>query len=168
MSDKNLKGEEALKKLKDLVNDVKVSMMCTNREDGGIHSRPMATAGIDTDGTIWFFTNEASEKVDEIEHKNGLCLCYSKPSDNTYTCVMGMAQVVHDKTKEKELWNPLMKAWFPKGLDDPEMALVKVTPHHAEYWDDNDSRMVTFFKIAKAAISGGQYGSDNAHGNIDM
>ena len=28
-----------------------------------------------------------------------------------------------------------MKAWFPKGEDDPEIALIRVTAEKAEYWD---------------------------------
>ncbi|WP_417592030.1 pyridoxamine 5'-phosphate oxidase family protein [Owenweeksia hongkongensis] len=168
MSSENLQGEKALKKLKDIVNDVNIAMMCTTQKDNSIHSRPMATAGIDDDGTIWFFTNEGSEKVKEIENDNGLCLCYSEPKNNTYACVMGKAKAVDDKAKEKELWNPILKAWFPKGLEDPNMTLLKVSPNHAEYWDANDSKMVVFLKIAKAAITGKSYDTEDSHGEMKL
>ncbi len=168
MSSENLQGEKALKKLKDIVNDVNIAMMCTTQKDNSIHSRPMATAGIDDDGTIWFFTNEGSEKVKEIENDNGLCLCYSEPKSNTYACVMGKAKAVDNKAKEKELWSPVLKAWFPKGLEDPNMTLIKVSPNHAEYWDANDSKMVVFFKLAKAAITGKSYDTDDSHGEMKL
>lgn len=168
MQEQELKGDKAIGKLKDIVKDVSVTMMCTTAKDGSIHSRPMGTAGVDDDGSIWFFTNDTSEKIEEIENESGLCLCYSKPSDNTYACVMGIARAVDDKEKEKQLWNPMLKAWFPKGTDDPDMTLIKVNPYHAEYWDDSDSRMVVFFKIAKTALTGDEYTAENAHGKMKL
>ncbi len=36
--------------------------------------------------------------------------------------------LVNDKTSMKALWNSMMKAWFLLGLDDPDIALIKVTP----------------------------------------
>ncbi len=168
MSDTNLHGKEAVDKMKKIVKEVNVAMMCTTQPSGTIHSRPMGTAKVDDDGTIWFFTNEDSAKVKEIESKNGLCLCYSKPTDNTYACIMGHAKAVNDKAKMEELWNPMLKAWFPKGTDDPQTTLIRVKPYHAEYWDDSDSRMVVFFKIAKAAITGDGYKGKDSHGNLNL
>ena len=168
MDEQNLSGKKAIEKLKDIVNDVKVAMMCTTRQDYSVHSRPMATAGIDDDGTLWFFTNESSEKVREIESEHGITLCYSQPSDNTYATVMGRATAMDNRSKKKELWSDMLKAWFPKGVDDPDLTLIKVTPHHAEYWDDNDSRMVVFFKIAKAAMTGDKYVGGDAHGKMKL
>lgn len=169
MGDQNLSGEQAVDKLKSIINDVNIAMMCTFGNHGRIESRPMGTAGVDDDGTIWFFTNDSSDKIKQIESEHGICLSYSKPSDNTYASINGKALVVDDKAKEKELWNDLLKAWFPKGLDDPNMTLIKFTPHQAEYWDSNDSKMVVFFKMAKAAITGKPYSTDkDAHGNIQL
>lgn len=156
--EKEIKMEkEALKKLKEIVNDVKVAMMCTLMDEEKITSRPMSTAQIDDQGAIWFFTNDTSSKAQQIEDQYELVLCYSKPSDNTYATVHGRAKIVEDKDKINDLWNPLLKAWFPKGKDDPDLALIRVDPHHAEYWDDSSSRMVTFLKIAAASVTGGTY-----------
>ena len=152
-----LSGSDALEKMKEIIKEVNIAMMCTTQKNGQIHSRPMATAGVDDDGTIWFFTNDASDKIDEIENDKGICLCYSKPSDNTYACIKGHAKVTDNSQKEKEYWNPILKAWFPKGLDDPKMTMVKVRPFHGEMWDDSSSKMVNFFKIVRAAITGGEY-----------
>jgi general stress protein 26 len=35
-----------------------------------------------------------------------------------------------------------MKAWFPDGLDDPDLALLRVHVEAAEYWDSPSSTMV--------------------------
>lgn len=166
--EKEIKVEgEALKKLQKIVNEVKVTMMCTIGEEQRITSRPMSTAKIDDDGVIWFFTNETSSKAEQIEQQYDLCLCYSKPSDNTYATVHGKAIILEDREKVEQLWNPLLKAWFPKGKDDPDLALIRVDPYHAEYWDASSNRMVTFLKIAAASITGGTYGSGE-YGELDL
>jgi general stress protein 26 len=41
----------------------------------------------------------------------------------------------------KELWNPIMKAWFPEGLHDPKILLVKAEPEEVEYWDNSSSKI---------------------------
>lgn len=69
---------------------------------------------------------------------------------------------MRDKEKAKELWKPLLKAWFPKGLEDPDLALLKVSVESAEYWDAPSSKMVQIAGIAKAAVTGQRYqGGEN-------
>jgi len=42
--------------------------------------------------------------------------------------VAGTAEIIHDMAKKKELWNPIAKAWFPDGVDDPELTVLEVMP----------------------------------------
>ena len=51
----------------------------------------------------------------------------------------------------------MLKAWFPKGLDDPELALLKVTVEKAEYWDSPSSAVVHLVGLAKALVTGKHY-----------
>ena len=66
----NLSKTEAIKKFRELVHDVNVCMFTTIDDQGGLFSRPMSTAQIDEDGNAWFFTNEFSEKIQEISKNN--------------------------------------------------------------------------------------------------
>jgi general stress protein 26 len=159
-------NQESLKKLKELVEEVKIAMLCTNQLDH-IRSRPMSTAQFDDDGNIWFFTNDHSGKVDEVEGNHQICLAYSSPSKNSYVSISGDARVINDWAKMKELYNPAINAWFPKGLDDPNLALLKVTPLQAEYWDSSSSTMITLFQIAKAVVSGERY-NEGEHGKLEL
>jgi len=52
------------------------------------------------------------------------------------------------------LWSAAAKAWFPGGVDDPDLQLLRVQVQHAEYWDVKESRMVQLFKMAKAVVTG--------------
>lgn len=42
----------------------------------------------------------------------------------------------------KEFWRDLLKTWFPRGTDDPELALLRIPISKAEYWDGATGEMV--------------------------
>jgi hypothetical protein len=46
------------------------------------------------------------------------------------------------------------EAWFTGGVDDPDVALVRVDMIEAEYWNVTDSKLVQVAKIALAAVAG--------------
>ncbi len=146
---------DAIQKLKEKVEKVKVAMLVTEQQNGNLRSRPMYTNKIEDDGVLWFFTSDESDKADVIEHENRkVNLAYADPDSNTYISVSGKAEIVEDKAKMKELWNPSLKAWFADGLDTPDISLLKVTAEKAEYWDVTSSKMVQLYAFAKAVITG--------------
>jgi general stress protein 26 len=158
--------EEQLKKYKDLVDDVNVCMMITKAANGKLNARPMSNAKVEEDGSIWFFTNEYSGKVDQISDRNEIFLTYASPSKNSYISLSAKATLSDDRTKIDELWTPAMNAWFKDGKDDPKILLIHATPVEAEYWDSSSSKIVMFFNMVKAAITGNYTGGD--HGKVSM
>src|SRR5215217_731265 len=118
--------EEAIKKFKYLVHDVNICMFTTIDDHSTLFSRPMSTAKIDEEGNAWFFTNEFSEKIQEVSKDNIVNLIYSHPAKNIYVNVKGTCTVIIDRKRMEELWKPSMKTWFPEGLDDAKICLVKV------------------------------------------
>jgi hypothetical protein len=52
---------------------------------------------------------------------------------------------------------PLLKAWFPDGLDDPALALLRVDIEKAEYWDSPSSTVVHLVGFVKALATGKTY-----------
>lgn len=81
-------------------------------------------------------------------------LGYSDPSNHTYIYVNGKAELVDDKVRKEAYFSPAVKAWFPDGVDDPRLILVKVSPTIAEYWDGSASKMVVAFQMLKAIVTG--------------
>jgi general stress protein 26 len=146
-----------LEKLYDKIKDVKFCMLTSSEEDGTLRSRPMATVESSHDGTLWFFTKEFSAKVDEISHYRSVNLSYADPKGNTYVSVSGEAAISRDKNRMAELWNPLFRAWFPQGLEDPEIALVRVKINQAEYWEASSNKMVQLFGMVKAMLTGQEF-----------
>jgi general stress protein 26 len=140
--------------LGELIHGIKVAMMTTVESDGSLRSRPMWTHDRDFDGELWFFTREHSAKVDEVEHDHHVNLAYAEPSKDRFVSVSGRCRLVLDKQRAAQLWNPTLRAWFPDGLEDPELALLCVKVEKAEYWDKPNSRMVQLLGLVKAVLTG--------------
>lgn len=154
--------KEAADKLKELLEGIDFCMFTTITE-GQLRSRPMSTQKFDSNGDLWFFTSDNTHKVDEINADNRVNVAYSKPEDNTYVSVSGRAELSKDRPKIEELWNPILKAWFPEGLDDPHLALLKVSVENAEYWESSSSTLVQIAGFVKALVTGKEMdGGDHA------
>ncbi len=149
------------------IENIEICMFSTVEADGSIVSRPMSTRQIEPDGTIWFYTDDHSQKVDDVQHFDHVNLAYADIGKQTYVSVSGTAELITDQAKIQKLWSPVLQAWFPKGLDDPNLALIKVIPHTAEYWNASSNKMQQVFKIAKAIMKGKQY-QGGEHGKINM
>jgi general stress protein 26 len=147
------KRQESIQKLNDLIKDVKVAML-TTIDWGILRSRPMQTQEFDFDGDLWFFTSSETHKTEEIEKDRRVNVSYAAPDSNTYISVTGTAEIVTDRAKIEELWNPIYKAWFPDGLEDPNLVLLKVAVEQAEYWDSPSSTLVQVAGFVKAMVTG--------------
>ena len=113
-----------------------------------------ATQQVEFDGDLWFFAGASSAKANELRHDKRVNISYAKPDEQRYVSVSGTAGLARDTRKIKELWNPLLKAWFPQGLEDPDLALLKVNVEQAEYWDVPSSKLVTLVGFVKALTTG--------------
>jgi general stress protein 26 len=145
---------QATAKLAELIKDIRIAMLTTVAPDGALRSRPMATQEESFDGDLWFFTSDDSPKTDEIAQEHQVNLSYADPKQNRYVSISGTGVITRNPVKARELWKPILKAWFPRGLEDPHLALLHVQVEHAEYWDAPSSKMVQLYGLAKAAISG--------------
>lgn len=133
---------ESTKWLARLIADFRVSMLTTVDTDGSLHSRPMVAQYKEFDGNLWFFTHAHTHKVVEVKNCEQVNLSYASWEDGRYVSISGIAELVCDPEKLKEMWNPNYKDWFPQGLDDPDLALLKVRVEEAEYWDASGKVMV--------------------------
>ena len=153
---KELSGEAGRKKIAELAKGIHIAMMTTVAADGSMSSRPMAVQDKPFDGTLWFLTRNTSEKIDEIADDQHVTLNFADTSASKYLSLKGRATVNEDRAKIKELWNPMYKAWFPKGEDDPEIAVLRVDVHEGDYWEATSGKIVMMMKYAVAAATGGK------------
>jgi general stress protein 26 len=140
-------------KLWSLIKSAKFAMLVT--EDGDhLRGRPMAASQDGFDGTLWFFTPASSHKVAEVKADSRVCVTYAEPSSQDYVSFSGRGTLVQDRAEIDKRWSPLLKAWFPNGKDDPDVALLKVTVDQAEYWDAPNSKIVQVYGYVKASLTG--------------
>jgi general stress protein 26 len=116
----------------------------------------MANAKVEDDlATVWFATRRDSGKIAELRRDQQVLLGYTNSSGSEWASVNGVATLVEDRAKVKELWSPFWKNWF-QGPDDPNILLIRVTPQSAEYWDSG-SQAITLIKFALAAVTGRKF-----------
>lgn len=141
--------------IRDMIRDARIGMLTTTEgQNGRIHQRPMSVAEVDDQNRIWFFIDETSHKVAELMSGGKAALGFINNSDQEWLAINGSATVTKDREKMKELWNPTYKAWFPEGLDAPNLALLCIEMEQASYWESKGGMIVTAYEMIKAAITG--------------
>lgn len=150
----NLDHRDAVKKMKELVEHTSICLFTTHFSKTPLQTRPMATQEVDDEGNLWFFSDEESNKNFQIAEDSRVQLFYSNPSKSEFMSVYGHAMIIEDRNKIEALWNPMAKAWFKGGKDDPSLSLILVIPDEAYYWDTKNSKMVSMVKILSSVVSG--------------
>lgn len=145
--------EQALEKLWSMIKDIKVAML-TSWDGEELHSRPMRGHQEEFSGKLFFFTKLNSGKSEEISRFDKINLAYADVDHNTYVSISGKGQLRTDRELIRKYWNPMASAWFPEGLDDPDLGLIEVDAINAQYWDSTSSTMRYVWAVATANLTG--------------
>ena len=142
---------EGMKKVADLLKDLRVCMLVSQDDSGHLVGRPMSALHMDTDGSIRFFTNGTSSKTEQLDNIN---LTFINSADADYVSISGKGELEFDRAMIAALWTPAAEPWFPEGMDDPELAILRVDVKTAEVWDADNSTMIRIIAMAAAAVTG--------------
>jgi general stress protein 26 len=152
-------------KLIELAKDIRITMFTTVDDEGHFVSRPMAQQLVEPDGDLWFFAERDSRVMEQLTVNSHVGLTLT--SNETWISIDGTAEMVEDQAKKEELWNQWVEAWLPDGKTDPNVVLIKVDPHTAEYWDSPGGRVASLLSFAKAKATGQPYqGTDQ--GRVEL
>lgn len=154
MKKPNTSKSPPLNKLYDLLRDIKYCMLTTVEKDGSLRSRPMYTQQEEFDGDLWFFTGLDNAKIEEIQVDPQVNVSYIADGHKQFVSVSGRAEVIQDRIKIEKMWKPYYKAWFPEGLQDPNLCLLKVNAEYAEYWDTPTSPIAHLINLVKSVTGG--------------
>lgn len=164
---KNLSGDEAAKKIKELAEKAHSCFFCTDIKSGKpFATRPMSVQKIDDEGNIWFLSAADSHKNEELLADPHVQLLFQGSHYSDFLSLYGIATISKDKEKIKELWEPTVKNWFTEGQDDPRITVVKVTPEDGYYWDTKHGNMVAFAKTLIGTVTGKTM-DDSVEGKIN-
>ena len=149
-------------KIRELLKGFPIAFMATI-VDGALTARPIGVAGDHAafDGTLWFITDKRSRKVQAIESGATTTLLFQNDKEGAYLHLIGHASVVEDRARLEELYTTLQRTWFPKGLDDPDITLVRFDAVEANYWDSHDSLVRLAAGFVKSIVTGKPGASGN-------
>jgi general stress protein 26 len=154
-----LDGNDAFAKVRELLPKFGSAMMITHATSGEVHARPLALQGdLSTfGGVLWFFTDARSRKIEESADGRPVSLTCQSDDHSVYLHLAGSVTVVRDLAKMRELYSPVIKTWFPDGLDDPYLTLIKFEASYGAYWESPGmiERMAVFVKAAATGKPGG-------------
>lgn len=144
------------KKLWEMIKASRFGMLTHRHPEGGLHSHPLTTQNksLEEDMLLYFFVSRKTELGDRLRSDGNVNVAYANTDKDQYVSITGDATINEDMDKKRHLFNALAKAWFPGGVEDPDLELVEVRIRHAEYWDVKESKTTQLFKMAKAAVSG--------------
>ena len=154
----------------DLVKDTRFCMLAHRHADGTLHSHPLTTQNkaLEEDGCLYFFVSRASEVGQRLQQDGNVNLAYANPGKDTWVSVSGTARVLDDLAKKKELFNPIAKAWFPDGPEDPDLELEEVRIDEAEYGNVKENKLLQLLKMGKAALTGTRPRKLGEHGEVEF
>jgi general stress protein 26 len=140
----------------DLIKDIKFGMLTHRHSDGSLQGHPLTTQNksIDENSTLYFFNSKKSEMASRLAEDNQVNVAYADTGADNYVSIAGKAVLSSDQATKERLFNAIAKAWFPGGVNDPDLQLLEVRITHAEYWNAKDSKLTQLFKMAKSAITG--------------
>lgn len=142
--------EDDISKVWTLVDKIGFCML-TTQTGGDLRARPMSAHSEQIENAVYFLTDVASHKDDEIALHPNVCLAFADSKGQKYVSMTGTAEIQNDREKIHDLWATPAKAWWDNA-DDPSIRVLKVTPSSAEYWD-SPGTVVSYVKMIAAAVS---------------
>ncbi|MEO5509997.1 MAG: pyridoxamine 5'-phosphate oxidase family protein [Longimicrobiales bacterium] len=154
-------GGGKMAEMYELVQDIQIAMLTTRPADGRLVSRPMATQKPQPDADLWFVTNRAAHKVEEIAADPQVNVAYYNSKTREWVSLSGVARVSQDRARIRQLYQPDWKMWFGDeggemdgGPDDPRLALLLVNAESAVYATATTTRAGALVEMAKSFVKG--------------
>jgi len=153
-----------------LLADFDTAVLITHASGNTLHARPMVIARVDENCDLWFIASQDSAKANEIDvDTRAYVVCQNGRSSCVY--ISGHATVDYDRTRVRELWNTSLQAWFPQGLNDPNLVAIHVVGQQGEYWDGaGENRITHLYETLKAIVTDAMSGvkPGDQHGQVTL
>lgn len=145
------------KELAELLRAYDTALLITRDREGHFHARPMAVQRRPFEDDLWFATRLDSRKVEDLQADPACGVAFWKGGHSpTYLSLSGEATVVRDRETIHEMWEPTWKAWFPHGVDDPDLVLLRIRPERAEWVHPTTGRLGVWGAALIRAVRGSE------------
>lgn len=135
--------------LAEQMRDIDFAMLSTRTEGGAIASRPMSNnRQVTFAGDSYFFSLDDTRTVSDIARDPQVGLGYQGKAGMLgmrpfFVAMEGRAELIREKARFEEHWNPDLDRWFEQGVDTPGLLLIKVAAERLHYWDGEEEGELT-------------------------
>lgn len=151
----DLHGPAAVERIRDVVEKAQTCFFSTASQDGQtVATRPMNVRQVDDQGHLWFLSANDSRKNQALAQDPRVSLYLQGSPHSDFLHLQGRAAVSTDKTKIRELWEPVIRTWFTGGVDDPRITVIEVVPTDGYYWDNKHGNAIAGIKMLIGAAVG--------------
>lgn len=150
----NLMGEEAIKKMRNLIDKSGSCFFCTSTLMNKINGSPMNVQMSDANGDLWFLSPKDSIKNLEITQDSEVTLFFQGSAHSDFLELKGKATISYDRDLINKLWDPMAKSWFKEGKDDPMISVIQFKTESGYYWDNEHGNTFAGIKLLLGVITG--------------
>jgi len=151
----DLQGQEAVKKIQEMVEHAENCFFCSALPMGESNGdRPMNVRQVDDEGNLWFLSASDSHLNREVGLDPAVELFFQGSAHSDFLYLAGRAKISRDAARIEKLWQPVFKTWFTEGKDDPRITVLQVMPNEGYYWDNKHGNLVAGVKMFVGAMLG--------------
>ena len=146
-----------LRSLAKRIEDSRTAMLTMCDAQGQLSSQPMTVIEMDANGCLWMLVSNSGHTARMAPGGGGMDtvnLAFSDESNSTFTSITARASLDHDRQRKESLWSVMARPWFPEGVDDPNLAVLRLEPVKAEIWDGPDSTVLRLIAMAASVVAG--------------
>lgn len=133
MEFKHIDAAEARTKAEAILRSLPGLSVATNGENGYPDLRALAIGHVDDVQTIWFSTSSCSKKLKELAADPRATLYGFDMQSMGEFRLFGSFEVRTDTESRKKVWKDEYKAYWPDGIDSPNMTVLKFTTKSGIY-----------------------------------
>ncbi len=130
---------ELVQQLAGVINDSRVAMLTTRANDGRLLCRPLLVQQMGHDGTLSFLIDNEGELARDVRAFPAVNLVFPRSDREHFTCANGIARIDDDRRSLLEVWHAELLNWFPRGLSDPGLVVLRVRIDELSLWNGRES-----------------------------
>ncbi len=150
----SVSGSLAVEKIRALTKSARFCLFGTDLSHPPVTVRPMTVESVDDSGNLWFLSSRTSHINQQVTVDSQVQLFFTNPGTAEFLTLEGTATISDDPELRKTHWTPIAKTWFPEGVDDPNLTVIKVNPREGYYWDTKHGKTLSTLKIMIGAVTG--------------
>lgn len=116
----------------DVVDSLPFPLLVTVDATGYPRSRPMRLLEHDQ-GVLWFATSGSSNKIAQIRERPEVTVLFVDAQRFDYASFHGVARVVEDPDRKRQLWQEEWAEDWPGGPTDSDYVLLRIAGHRGFY-----------------------------------